>query len=333
VAVVAAKRLAVGVVVLAALSVVSFLFFAAQPGTTPSGRPVLWEYWTWLKGVGSGRSLHLLSQPVPARLNLQPATMLEALGHTAALLGAAFVLVVALSVAFALAAAMKRGSAFDLFLRGASYLAWAVPAFAVALIVQKVLNGVGGSHGVGPFPLAGWPGSCPAGLGLNYANHGSIQPCPAAGSGLHYALNLLRYIALPATVLAVGFVGLHGRYLRSSLLETLDEPFVTTARAKGVSERRVIVRHAMRASAPTFASAVLADFGAIFGAAMAVDWIFELNGLGTVLVSEFPISSFSPIDIYSVQLVLLLTGAFVIASSLLSELVVSWLDPRVRAAS
>jgi ABC-type dipeptide/oligopeptide/nickel transport system permease component len=66
---------------------------------------------------------------------------------------------------------------------------------------------------------------------------------------------------------------------------------------------------------------------------MAVDWIFELNGLGTVLVSEFPISSFSPIDIYSVQLVLLLTGALVIASSLLSELVVSWLDPRVRAAS
>jgi ABC-type dipeptide/oligopeptide/nickel transport system permease component len=325
------KRLVAAVAVLATLSIASFCFFASQPGTIPSGQPVLREYWTWLTGVGSGRSLRLLTQPVPARLNLQPATMLDALGHTATLLGAAFLLVLLLSVVFALATAMKRGSAIDVLLRGASYLAWAVPAFALGLIVQKALNGVGGSHGVGPFPLAGWPGSCPAGLGLNYANHGSIQPCPAAGTGLHYLLNLLRYIALPATVLAVGFVGLHGRYLRSSLLETLDAPFVTTARAKGLSERGVVVRHAMRASAPTFVSAVLADFGAIFGAAMAVDWIFELNGLGTVLVSEFPISSFAPINIYSVQLVLLLTGALVIASSLVSEFVVSWLDPRMRA--
>jgi ABC-type dipeptide/oligopeptide/nickel transport system permease component len=63
---------------------------------------------------------------------------------------------------------------------------------------------------------------------------------------------------------------------------------------------------------------------------MAIDWIFELNGLGTVLVNEFPANSGAPINTYSLQLVLLITGALVIASSFLSELAVGTLDPRTR---
>jgi peptide/nickel transport system permease protein len=270
--------------------------------------------------------LRPLTEPAPLLLNRQPTTVLDAFGHTAALLATALLLVLFFSVALALAAARKRGSALDVLLRSVSYLAWAVPAFLLALLVQKLLDAVGGAHGLGPFPVAGWPGSCPAGLGINA---GTIQPCAAAGTGAHYALNVLRYVTLPAATLAVGFVGLHGRYLRSALLETLDAPFVTTARAKGLSERRVLIGHALRASLATFVSAVLSDFGAVFGAAMAIDWIFELNGLGTVLVNEFPANSGAPINTYSLQLVLLITGALVIASSFLSELAIGTLDPRM----
>jgi peptide/nickel transport system permease protein len=319
------RRVVVGVFVLGGVSLASFWFFAPRD-VLLQGRPLLPEYWAWLKGVGSGTSLQLLTQPAPTRLNSQPTTMLAALGHTVALLGVALVLVLALTVALALAAAARRGSLLDFSLRALTYLAWGVPAFLLALIVQKVANALGGSHGLGPFQLAGWPGSCPAGLGINA---GTIQACPAAGSGLHYALSVLRYITLPALTLAVGFVGLHGRYLRSALLETLDRPFITTARAKGLSERKVILRHALRASRATFVSALLADFGAVFGSAMAVDWVFQLNGLGTVLVAEFP-TGFSPINTYSIQLVLLITGALVVVSSFLSELAIIWLDPRMR---
>ncbi|MHB8470117.1 MAG: ABC transporter permease [Gaiellaceae bacterium] len=319
------RRVILGLLVLGGLSLASFCFFAARD-LSLEGHPLLAEYWTWLKGVGSGSSLQLFTQRAPTNLNAQPTTMLAALGHTAALLGAAIILVLVLSVALALVAAARRGSLLDLILRALSYLAWGVPAFLLALIVQKVGNSIGGAHGVGPFPLAGWPGSCPAGLGINA---GTIQGCPASGSGLRYALNLLRYLTLPALTLAVGFVGLHGRYLRSALLETLDRPFVTTARAKGLSEPKVILRHALRASLATFVSALLADAGAVFGAAMAVDWIFQLNGLGTVLVAEFPTGPGS-INTYSIQLVLLTTGALVVVSSLLSELAVIWLDPRMR---
>jgi peptide/nickel transport system permease protein len=325
--VIGVKRLLLGVLVLLLLSFASFCFFASDRDSFPTGKPILSEYWTWLTGVGSGRSLRLLTEPAPTLLNRQPTTMLEAFGHTVALLGIALLLVVVFSVALALAAASKRGSALDVLLRSLSYLAWGLPVFLLALLVQKLLNAVGGAHGLGPFPLAGWPGSCPAGLGINA---GTIQPCAPAGSGAHYAFNLLRYVTLPAATLAVGFVGLHGRYLRSALLETLDAPFVTTARAKGLSERRVLISHALRASLATFVSALLSDFGAVFGAAMAIDWIFELNGLGTVLVNEFPVDGAAPINTYSLQLVLLITGALVIASSFLSELAVGRLDPRMR---
>lgn len=143
-------------------------------------------------------------------------------------------------------------------------------------------------------------------------------------------------MTVPAAVLASGFVGLHGRYLRSALLATLDAPFVTTARAKGLAERAVLIRHALRASLATFASIVLSDFGAVFGAAMAVDWIFELNGLGTVLISEFPLNSdLLPdrrfINVYSMELVLLIAAALVLLSALFAEVAVASLDPRARA--
>jgi peptide/nickel transport system permease protein len=328
------RRLVLAAVVLAALSFVSFAFFASQ--TVPlKGHPLLPAYWTWLTGLWGGRSFHSLTFTVPVEgsvpLRGTPAPLLpgllSALGHTAVLLTGALLLVVVFSVVLGVAAARRPGSALDVFLRAGSYLAWAVPAFLLALLIQLGVNSVGGIHGLGPFPLAGWPGSCPAGIGLN----GGTLTCPPAGSGARYVLNVLRYVTLPVLALAVGFVGLHGRYLRSSLLDALGTPYVVTARAKGLSERNVIVRHALRNSLVTFVSALLADFGAIFGAALAVDWIFQLRGLGAALVSQFPIESFAAIDTYAVQLLLLVTGCLVVVSSILSELAVVWLDPRVRA--
>jgi peptide/nickel transport system permease protein len=325
------RRVVLGFLVLVVLSLGSFCFFAWQdPRLSPVGVPhpsLLAEYWTWLKGLGGGASSDmLLYATAPTRLNRQPTTMLAALGHTTVLLALALALVVVLSIALSLVAASRRGSALDVTLRALSYLAWAVPAFLLALLVQVLANSVGGTRGIGSFPLAGWPGSCPTGLGVNA---GILTPCPAAGTGVRYALNVARYVTLPAATLAVGFVGLHARYLRSALLEVLDAPFITTARAKGLRERTVLVRHALRASLVTFVGALLADFGAVFGSAMAVDYVFQLNGLGTVFMSEFPVD-FGFVDTYSIEPVLLLTAVLIIVSSIVADLAILWLDPRVR---
>jgi peptide/nickel transport system permease protein len=321
------RRIVLGAVVLVALSCITFCFFTweAQGGSLGS---LLAEWWTWAKGVRSGSSLAVLHQPTPSRTFIAGATMRDAVGHTAALLALTLVLVVALSVGLAVVAAARRGTGLDLMLRALSYAAWAVPAFLLALLVQLLVNTAGGSRGIGPFPLAGWPGSCPAGIGVDA---GTLTPCPAAGSGADYALNVLRYVTLPALTLAIGFVGLHARYLRSALLETLDAPFVTTARAKGLPERRVLVRHALRASLATFVAALLADFGAILGACFAVDYVFQLNGLGTVFIDQFPTGE-STVNPETMVPALMLAALFVIGASILADATIFWLDPRARTS-
>jgi glutathione transport system permease protein len=326
------RRIMLGLLVLAALSLGSFCFFAWQdPRLSPVGvshPPLLTQYWTWLKGLWGGASYDVLFRFAPTRLNFtEGTTMIDAIGHTAVLLAFTLLLVVLASVALAVVAASRRGSALDLTLRAVSYLAWAVPAFLLALLVQLLADSIGGSRGIGPFPLAGWPGTCPPGVGINA---GILTPCPAAGTGVRYALNVARYATLPAVTLALGFIGLHARFLRSALLEALEAPYVTTARAKGLPERTVLLRHALRTSLVTFVGALLADFGAILGSALAVDFIFQLNGLGTVFISEFPTADFGSIDTYSMEPVLLLTAVLVIVSSITADLAIFWLDPRVR---
>lgn len=309
------RRLILGALVLVTLSLASYCFFTwTRQGGSLSD--VLHAWWTWTKGVDGGDSYHVLTSPV----------LVAAFWHTGVLLGLTIVIVVGLSVGLALVAAGRRGSLLDVALRTLSYAGWAVPAFLLALLVQLLVNTVGGARGVGPFPLAGWPGTCPTGIGLN---SGYLTPCPAAGHGGRLVLNVLRYATLPSLTLAVGFVGLHARYLRSALLENLAAPYITTARAKGLSERRVLVRHALRASLSTFVAALFSDFASVLGSALAVDWIFKLNGLGTFFLGLFP-RTFGTVDPNLMTPVLVLAAIYVLVASVLGDLAVVWLDPRAR---
>ncbi len=319
------RRLLLAVVVLFGFSFVSFCVFAWQFPSPLKGQPVLAAYWRWLSGVPSGHSLSqgLYGPILP--------TLVSSLGHTLALLALTLILVVVLSVLLGTIAAVTRGSSLDALVRGVSYVTWAVPAFLLALVAQETVASLGSLHGLGPFPLAGWPGFCPTSLGLNT---GTLSPCAAAGSGLGYLVNVLSHLTLPALTLAAAFIGLHSRYLRTSLGVALDAPYTMTARAKGLPERQVVLRHALRNSLITFAASLLSDFGAIFGAALAIDWIFQLKGLGTLFIGELGVNNISgaflSVDVYAVEALLLVTALLLLASSVLSELVVVVLNPRAR---
>ena len=320
------RRLLLAIVVLTGFSFASFCLFASQFPSPLQGKPVLAAYWRWLSGVPSGRSLaHGLSGPILP-------TLVSSLWHTLALLALTLTLVVVLSILLGTLAAVTRGSALDALVRGVSYVTWAVPAFLLALVVQETMASLGSAHGLGPFPLAGWPGFCPTSLGLNA---GTLIPCPAAGSGFGYFLHVLSHLALPALALAAAFVGLHTRYLRSSLVGALNAPYTVTARAKGLPERQVVVRHALRNSVVTFAASLLSDFSAIFGTALAIDWIFQLKGLGSLFIQELGLNNISggflSVDVYAVESLLLVTALLLLVSSVLSELAVVVLDPRARA--
>jgi len=247
--------------------------------------------------------------------------------HTGLLLAGTALLVVCFSLLLGILAATRAGSALDGVLRGFSYAAWAVPSFVLALMLQSAFNWAGSRFGFRWFELSGWPGSCIGQGGYSY-------PCEPTGGGLHHAVEVVRHLVVPTLALSVAFIGLHSRYLRSSLLVALNAPFTTTARAKGLPERRVVLRHALRNSLATFASALLLDFGAIFGAAMAVDWVFRLNGLGTLFIAEVAGigSGDSPryLNPYAIESLLTGAAALVVCSSVLAEVVVLRLDPRTR---
>lgn len=318
----AVRRLALTLVVLAAATFLSFVFFW-QHDLPLKGRPALPAYAHWLKGLFTGSSYRGLFSHAP----LWESQFRIALGHTAALLLVATIFVVPASLLFAWVAARRRDGIVDLALRASSYVAWAIPAFLLALLIAFAAARLGNDNGLGPFPTRGWPGVCLPGFGLNF---GLVPGCPPAGSGLTYVWNVFRYLTLPGIALAAGFLGVHVRHLRAGVIDTLDAPFVTTARSKGLGETRILFRHVLKIAMSAFVSGLLADVGAIFGAALAVDVVFGLNGLGTLLVAEFPLNSFAPIDVYSVQLLLLVTGGFVLVSGVLADLVVAALDPRLR---
>ena len=128
---------------------------------------------------------------------------------------------------------------------------------------------------------------------------------------------VLDHLALPAIALAFAFVGLLARYLRSSLLDTLDEPYITVARAKGLPERTVLLRHLRVNALVTFIPAVVSDFGLIFGAALAIDAIFQLGGIGTLFIGDLrlTVDGVVPVDTYALELALLLGGALVLTAS------------------
>jgi peptide/nickel transport system permease protein len=279
------RRLALGLCVLTAVSFVSFWFFARNfyiaGGTLLPVSPQR-AWWTWFTGIPHGT---LGTGVFGQDLWLQ---LVPALEHTGLLIGESLGLVVLGSLAIGIAGATRPRSALDVLLRLVSYATWSLPAFLVALLVQKAFR-------VAP----GWP--------LH-----------------HVAVGLL----VPAATLATSFIGLYARFVRSSLLVALAAPYTTTARAKGLPERLVVLRHALRNALATYVSILLLEFGSIFGAAMAVDWVFNLGGIGSLFLHTIGGQSIDP---SAVQLIVVVTAAIVLTASLLADLAVVWLDPRVHA--
>jgi peptide/nickel transport system permease protein len=142
---------------------------------------------------------------------------------------------------------------------------------------------------------------------------------------------VLYHLTLPALALALGFIAVNARYLRNALVDTLDSPYVTVARGKGLTEREILVHHALRNAFVTFVPALVSGFGLIFGAALAVDFIFKLGGVGTLFLTLLPYQAdgIIEVDIYALMLLLLIGAAFMIAASTFSEAVVALLDPRM----
>ena len=274
------------------------------------------RWWFWAKGVFTGASSYPAVPTNPnGRVDVYRLPQYKiwpqvwtALEHTAVLIALAMVVVIVLSLALGILAARRPGTARDVTVRTVAYSTWSVPAFLLALLLQELFVRLAIAYGWRPVYLQGIPGS-------------------EAGTGFHFVLDWLQHLALPVIALAVGFIGAYSRYVRSAMLVSLNAPYVVAARAKGMSETRLTLLHALRNSMIPFVNVLALDFGAIFGASLAVDWVFKLHGIASYLAQGLFDS-----DPYEVEPVVLVAAGFVLLSRVVADALTTRLDPRVRLA-
>ena len=134
-------------------------------------------------------------------------------------------------------------------------------------------------------------------------------------------------LLIPWFTLAILYIGIYGRVLRASLIEAYEEDYIRTARAKGLSERRVLLRHALRTSLVTFVSLFGLDFGALVGGgALLTEVVFDIHGVG-----KLTFEALQSLDLPMIMVTVMYAAFFVVAANAVVDIVYATLDPRVRA--
>src|SRR5205814_5885342 len=150
------------------------------------------------------------------------------------------------------------------------------------------------------------------------------------GSGIPNGMSTLQAIlhgtfVLPWLVLASTFAGFYTRMVRGNLLESMHEDYVRTARAKGLSERRVIFKHAMRAALTPVVTMFGMDLGILLGGAVIAETVFNLQGMGNYIIQ-----SVRGADYNAILDITVIAAFFVTVMNLFVDIVYAFLDPRVR---
>jgi peptide/nickel transport system permease protein len=134
------------------------------------------------------------------------------------------------------------------------------------------------------------------------------------------------HLLMPWTALSILFIGVYSRVLRSNVLDTMNDDFVRTARAKGLSERRILVRHVLRNSLVPIVTLWGLDFGAVLGGAtILTETVFDLQGVG-----QYAAESVDNLDVPPVLAITLFGAFFIVFFSTVVDILYAVLDPRVR---
>jgi peptide/nickel transport system permease protein len=145
-------------------------------------------------------------------------------------------------------------------------------------------------------------------------------------TGFHL-VDRIRHIVLPALVLSVQIIAIYSRYIRAGMLQIMQSEFIRTARAKGLSERRVIVRHAMRNALIPLTTQLAIDVGTLAGGFIITEQVFQWPGMG-----KFFIDAVSDGDYPQVLPWVMITVSFVILFNLVADIAYAFLDPRIHYA-
>jgi len=260
------------------------------------------QYFTWLHNFVTfnwGKSIKG-SRPVWPELKAAMANTLV-LGLLATAVGLIF------GLAIGILSAMRPRSAFDHGATTAAFVGISIPPYVSAILLQLFFA----------ITLTRW-------LGLSHPVLPTSGVYPPGHKGFDPVLRT-KYLILPVTVVAIQVIATYSRYMRASLLDVLSSDYLRTARAKGISERRVLVRHAVRNAMLPIVTLAAIDFGALFGGLIITEAIFEYPGMGRFFLTAYGNGDFPMLMPWMVIVVLA-----VILFNLLADLSYAFLDPRIR---
>ncbi|CAO3440684.1 ABC transporter permease [Azospirillum endophyticum] len=305
-------RLVYLALVLAVMSVLVFLVTQAMPGDVASmiagqfaskevvdaiavklglDQPLIVQYGHWAAGIlrgDLGRSL-VLEQPIAPIL-------MEALARSLVLAVVALAVVAVVGIALGVLAAVRRGKLADQLVSGVSYLGIAVPDFFWAIVLVLVF----GSY-MKLLPTGGY--------------------APITDGFLPWASHLV----LPVVTLVLMLLARIARLTRSSMIDVLQTNYVKFARAKGMPESVVILRHALKNALLPTITVLAIDFGLILGGVVVIETIFSYPGMGRLLL--FAIQRH---DLPLIQATILIVSAAYCLANLTADLLYAFVNPKIR---
>ncbi|MDQ4059255.1 MAG: ABC transporter permease [Actinomycetota bacterium] len=260
--------------------------------------PIVVQYGFWVKSVFTDQFGNTLLGDQPIFPDIK-----RVLGNTLQLILLAEAISIVLAAIMGVISAIKQYSIFDYVSTTFSFLGFATPVFFLALLLQILFTNIYLSTGTRIFYTSG-------------------LSTPGAEN---FIIDRLQHLALPIITLAVLNIANYSRYVRASMLEVVNSDYVRTARAKGVRERKVVLKHALKNALIPFVTAIAVNFGALFGGAVVTETIFGLDGMGRYLVANL-----GERDIYPIMAWLMITSVIVIAFNLIADVIYGYLDPRIR---
>jgi len=312
------RRLLISVPILLGVSIISFVFIHLAPGDPvealidPVMRADLGPEWVADRKAELG-----LNQPLPVRyaiwlgqlatgnmgfslISRQPvaAQIQERIPPTLLLMGTSLLVAIAIGVPLGVLSAVRQYSLLDYLATVGGFIAISTPSFFL-------------------------------GLGLIYLVSVNLRLLPTSGM---YTLgtepsfgDLLAHLVLPVTVLGLSQIPVFLRYTRSSVLDVLRQEYVTTARAKGLNERVVMVRHTLRTALIPLVTVIGLSLPALLGGAVITEQIFQWPGMGWLAVRAV-----NSRDYPLLMGIILVTATIVLLSNLLADILYAYADPRIR---
>jgi peptide/nickel transport system permease protein len=309
------RRLVSMIVVLFAISVLTFVIFEAIPNGDPAVRlagrtatpetiaavrhtwgfdkPIYEQYLLTMQNVFSGDVISYTQQ-----VNVEQ-QIVEGLPATLSLAIGAGIIWLGLGIVLGVVSAVRAGRAADRALTGLAMIGVSTPVFLIGALLLYLL-----AYQLQLFPNGGY--------------------VPLTQDPVEWIYHMI----LPWTALSVLYIGFYSRVLRSNVLDTMNEDYVRTARAKGLSPRRVLSRHVLRNSLIPVVTLWGLDFAAVIGGgAILTESVFNLHGVG-----QYAAQSIGQLDVPPVLVIVMFGAFFVVVLSAVADIVVAALDPRIKLA-